>query len=712
MALSLYNKYRPQTFKDVVGQVHVEKTLANAVEKNKVSHAYLFCGPRGTGKTTTARILAKALLCDKAPTPAPDGTCEQCKEISDGVHPDVYELDAASRTGVDNVREEIIGRVNFAPTHGKYKVYIIDEVHMLSTAAFNALLKTLEEPPEHVIFMLCTTDVHKVPDTVQARCQRFDFKHLAIDEIIGRLQYICEREGFDHESAALELIAQRSRGGMRDAISSLEQVSVFNAGSISYNAVESLLGMVDADLLFALCDNLANHDAAACFDWVAGYVQGGSDIAILVNDLATHVRNLYAVQATDATDEHLVHALEIEAIALPRLREQASKLGPPERLAWMLTTIGSLSAELKNAANARLALEVALVRMLRPESEQSLEALTVRVAMLEEIIARGGGPAPPAPLEASSQHAGAKDGALEMEAAMSGASVSTASSSQWQGSDQAPGSSQAPGSDQAFDSDLAPGSPQAQYGNHEQTTVQAQGTSDGEASSQQPQPSATSQLSATNQALYRQWNGVVDAIKNKKPGVAASLNGIAPRLSKDGKHLTLELPGSAATSKLYLETETNRELLHNTVEKVFGEALAVTITVAVEPVSEKAPASTLESAPEPVFESAPESAPGFDAAPAPAPAPALEPAPESLFAPGTAPESAPDTAPVPVPELSFEPPLEPDPAPGTSPAPEPAPTPQQEAEPSKEELDHILSISLGNQAQFEEQQPPDIRDEE
>jgi len=391
MALSLYNKYRPQVFKDVVGQAHIEQTLANAVEKNKVSHAYLFCGPRGTGKTTTARILAKALLCVKAPTASPCGVCEQCREIDrypESVHPDVYELDAASRTGVDNVREEIIGRVNFAPTQGAYKIYIIDEVHMLSTPAFNALLKTLEEPPQHVVFVLCTTDVHKVLDTVQARCQRFDFRRLSADEIVGRLQYICEREGFDFEPAALELIAARSQGGMRDAIRSLEQAAVFSSGNITYSAAESLLGMVDIEQLFLLCDNLASEDAAACFNWVAAYVQSGSDIAILVNDLATHVRNLYAVDVARASDEHLVSALEIDAAALPGLREQAAKFGSPDRLAWMLTVLGSLSAELKNIANARLALEVALTRMLRPESETSLSALAARVAALE---ARGVG---------------------------------------------------------------------------------------------------------------------------------------------------------------------------------------------------------------------------------------------------------------------------------------------------------------------------------
>ena len=232
MAEALYRKYRPQIFEDVVGQEHIERTIKNAIEQDKVSHAYLFTGPRGTGKTTTARLLAKALLCECGPTSEPDGTCDDCVMIANGEHPDVYELDAASRTGVENVREEIIGRVQFAPTRGRYKIYIIDEVHMLSTAAFNALLKTLEEPPSHVIFVLCTTDPQKILETILSRCQRFDFHRISNEDIVGRLRYICEREGFVFDDEALDIVAKHARGGMRDALSTLEQLSVFGDGSV------------------------------------------------------------------------------------------------------------------------------------------------------------------------------------------------------------------------------------------------------------------------------------------------------------------------------------------------------------------------------------------------------------------------------------------------------------------------------------------------
>lgn len=377
MAEALYRKYRPSTFEDVVGQEHIERTLKNALEQEKVSHAYLFCGPRGTGKTTMARILAKALLCEKAPTIDPDGTCEGCLAIAAGTHPDVYELDAASRTGVENVREEIINRVHYAPTHGSYKIYIIDEVHMLSTAAFNALLKTLEEPPSHVVFILCTTDPQKVPDTIHSRCQRFDFHRLSVDEITARLGAVCVQEGVEFEPEALELISHQAEGGMRNALTSLEQLAAFGEGHVTLDGAHRILGSLDNEGLTEIVQALGKHDAGACFTWVSHYVETGADIAQFVQELAEHMRNLYLMSLTDAD-------VEISASTSAReVMESELELFGTERLSRALSVLGDLMKELRATTNSRLAFEIALTRLLRPESDLTLESLSERIEELE-----------------------------------------------------------------------------------------------------------------------------------------------------------------------------------------------------------------------------------------------------------------------------------------------------------------------------------------
>ena len=377
MAEALYTKYRPQVFEDVVGQEHIERTIKNAIEQDKVSHAYLFCGPRGTGKTTTARLLAKALLCEKGPTAEPDGTCEDCRLIAAGEHPDVYELDAASRTGVDNVREEIIGRVQFAPTRGRYKVYIIDEVHMLSTAAFNALLKTLEEPPSHVVFILATTDPQKVPETIQSRCQRFDFRRISSDAMVARLGAVCVSEGVEFEGEALDLIAHRAEGGLRNALTSLEQIIAFGEGKVTLAGAESMLGSLDSSEMSEIMTAIGSRDAAACFRWVAQYVETGADLARFTHDLAEHVRNLYVMSLAGADV-----ALEVSATERRELEAELPRFGG-DRLARLLGILGDLSAELKTSTNPRLSFEIALTRMVRPDTDLTLESLAERVEALE-----------------------------------------------------------------------------------------------------------------------------------------------------------------------------------------------------------------------------------------------------------------------------------------------------------------------------------------
>ena len=377
MAEALYRKYRPQIFEDVVGQEHIERTIKNAIEQDKVSHAYLFTGPRGTGKTTTARLLAKALLCEHGPTPEPDGTCDDCVMIANGEHPDVYELDAASRTGVENVREEIIGRVQFAPTRGRYKIYIIDEVHMLSTAAFNALLKTLEEPPSHVVFILATTDPQKVPETIHSRCQRFDFRRISSEAIVTRLGAICVAEDVEFEGEALDLIAHRAEGGMRNALTSLEQLIAFGEGKVTLEVAERMLGGVDTSDVAEIVRAIGTRDVAACFRWTADYIETGADLAQFVRDLAEHVRNMYVLTLAGADV-----ALEVSDATRRELAHEMQWFGP-DRLSRLLGVLGDLSAELKTSTNPRLSFEIALTRMVRPDSDLTLEALAERIEALE-----------------------------------------------------------------------------------------------------------------------------------------------------------------------------------------------------------------------------------------------------------------------------------------------------------------------------------------
>lgn len=404
---SLYRKYRPLTFDSVVGQQHIVSTLEHAITEGRLSHAYLFCGPRGTGKTTMARILAKALLCRNAEAARaegasgcmPDGTCEECELIAEGNHPDVYELDAASRTGVDNVREEIINSVNFAPVRGKYKIYIIDEVHMLTTAAFNALLKTLEEPPAHVIFVLCTTDPQKILETILSRCQRFDFHRIGNEDIEHRLAYVCEQEGFDYDDEALAIVARHAKGGMRDALSTLEQLSVFGNGTVHADDARSLLGEVSDQILGEFSRAIADRDVAELYGLIRAQVEEGNDLLELTRDLVSHVRDVYVACVAGARAELFEGGSE-QAEALVA---EAAAFGehPADRLARVLTVLDDAALEMRGASDVRLVLEIACTRLTRPEADLTIEALAERVARLEAMVANGAVPASVAAAQAA-----------------------------------------------------------------------------------------------------------------------------------------------------------------------------------------------------------------------------------------------------------------------------------------------------------------------
>ena len=360
--VSLYRKYRPQTFSDteMVGQAHIIRTLQHAIAAGRVSHAYLFCGPRGTGKTTTARLLAKALNCDSGPTPTPCDKCPPCEAIREGTALDVLEIDAASNRGIDEIRN-LRERVSFAPAADRYKVYIIDEVHMLTNEACNALLKTLEEPPAHVVFVMATTEAHRLPPTILSRCQRFDFHRLPIPDIIGRLQAVCAGEGIEITEPALSLLARAAEGSMRDALSLLEQAYAYAAGAIGPEEVQAILGGVDSDLLLEFGQVVAAQDGEGAFRLIERAVSEGKDMRALVGELVEHFRHLLLL-ATVRGGESLV---ALPPATLARLQEQARTVSP-DRLVGALEVLAEAERELRWATQQRLVLELALVKLCRP----------------------------------------------------------------------------------------------------------------------------------------------------------------------------------------------------------------------------------------------------------------------------------------------------------------------------------------------------------
>ncbi|RKY64386.1 MAG: DNA polymerase III subunit gamma/tau [Candidatus Latescibacterota bacterium] len=372
-------KWRPQKFEDVVGQEHVRVTLQNALREGKVAHAYLFAGPRGVGKTTVARLLAKALNCEHGPTPVPCNSCPQCTAIAQGSSMDVLEIDGASNRGIDEVRE-LRESAQLAPAGGRYKVYIIDEVHMLTTPAFNALLKTLEEPPAHVVFILATTEPHQVPPTIRSRCQTFNFRRLSVGEITGRLSFISEEEGVEAEEEALVLIARKAEGSMRDAQSLWDQAVAFGEGKVSLRSVQEMLGLVEGDLFFRLGEAILKGDVRSGLEVVEEAFDRGVSLGAFADGLTEHFRNLLAVKVGAPPD------LPEEELA--RLREQA-EAGSEEDLARLLVMSSDVASELPRSPAPRLRLEVGVVRMAKSLSSVKVEEVLARLGRLEQGLKEG-----------------------------------------------------------------------------------------------------------------------------------------------------------------------------------------------------------------------------------------------------------------------------------------------------------------------------------
>lgn len=573
MAESLYTKYRPQVFSDVVGQSIVESALVNALSRGSVSHAYLFTGPRGTGKTTMARLLAKALLCDGATNGVPDGTCEQCKRVAQGTHPDVIELDAASRTGVDTTREDIIATINYAPVYGSYRIYIIDEVHMLSKSAFNALLKTLEEPPEHVIFILCTTEVQQIPETVISRCQRFDFKSIAVDDIEKRLAYVCECEQVRANPAALHMLAQRAKGGLRNALTMLEQAISFGNGAVDDACVHTLLGMSSNDYARTMIHALVVRDAPAAFQLVNKLEEEGVSLLGFVNDCAQLISDAFVNAASNTPQKNACYSKDFVQVG-------ALQFG------YMLSVWGDIACDMKKTVNEALTLKVGIAKLLVPAASKTSDALASRVEALEKnvqlllqnaraervpactpVCAQGNAPAPvSAPVPEATPSASASS-ASNTSAPVS-ASVPQAVQSM-----SAPVSAPVPKAERSAPAPVSAPVPEA-----EQTVAASVSLQD----SQQAQRSDNAQASplercAKPAVLQQCWKQVMRILHDVDMPLAALLSNAQVKLAPDTHELLIGLPQGSNFAYKRLNTAREQESLQKVFVSVFGNRIACRI---------------------------------------------------------------------------------------------------------------------------------------
>jgi DNA polymerase III subunit gamma/tau len=544
---SLYRRHRPRTFDDVVGQDHVVRTLRNAIEQGKVHHAYLFVGSRGTGKTSMAKILAASLNCVNGPTVTPCGECESCVAIASATSLDVIEMDAASNNSVDDIRD-LRERVSFAPVSGRHKVYILDEAHMLSTAAWNAFLKTLEEPPPHTIFVLATTEANKVLPTVVDRCHRFDFARPSVPQIADVVRRVAASEQIEIPDEAAALVARAATGSFRDALGTLEQLVAYSGRTIALDDVLAVLGAADADLVFGAVDAVAAGDAREALLASARLAESGRDLGRFFGDLEAHARALMVVQALGEVPAELRVTPEQDE----RLAAQA-KAVPPADVVRLLEMIAAALRALKDGADARTQLELALVKAAEPAHDPTVKALLARIERLE---ARAG-TTPPAPAAKAPS-----------EPATAAGRTRVAVSAQVEDSPPVEATTTLPGAPQGATPEKAAADVVAAVSEELDANVTAVAVVEPDA----PTPAEPS-LELSLDAFADMWPGVIESLEGDNHGLLAALLREATPLELTGQGLTLAWPESAAFLKRQAEDPAKRELLAESIRAVTGASL-------------------------------------------------------------------------------------------------------------------------------------------
>jgi DNA polymerase-3 subunit gamma/tau len=552
---SLYRRHRPRTFDDVVGQDHVVRTLRNAIEQGKVHHAYLFVGSRGTGKTSMAKILAASLNCVRGPTVTPCGECESCVAIANATSLDVIEMDAASNNSVDDIRD-LRERVNFAPVSGRHKVYILDEAHMLSTAAWNAFLKTLEEPPPHTIFVLATTEANKVLPTVVDRCHRFDFTRPSVPQIAAVVRRVADAEQIDIGDEAAALVARAATGSFRDALGTLEQLVAYSGRQIALEDVLAVLGAADADLVFGAVDAVAAGDARSALLAAARLAESGRDLGRFFGDLEAHARGLMVVQTLGEVPAELRVTPEQDE----RLAAQAGAVAPAD-VVRLLDMIAAALRALKDGADARTQLELALVKAAEPATDPSMKALLARIERLEGRLSATSPPAAPAsrapsePATAAGRTRVAVSAQVEDQPSVAAATT-------------VPGTPDGGTAEAQAAAEQAAASVAADLEGDAKVTAVAVVEPDAESA----EPSFAAGVELSLESFTELWPAVLETLEGESPMLAAMLREARPA-ELAGEGLTLVWPESAAFSKRAAEDPAKRELIAQCIRAVTGASL-------------------------------------------------------------------------------------------------------------------------------------------